>query len=253
MRAPRFLLAGLAFAGLSAAAPLMAQEAEYTTQNWSFGGIFGTPDIASAQRGFQIYSEVCSNCHAMKQMHYRDLEGLGLTDEQIKAVASGFTVPQGLNDQGEPKEGPATPANQFRSPFPNDVAARSANNGALPPDLSLIVNAREGGPDYVYGVLTGYADAPSGFAMQDGMNYNRTFPGHQIAMPQPLTDGRVEYKDGTPTNLGQEARDVVTFLEWTANPEMAERKAMGIRVTLFLLLLTAVAYAVKRRVWSDVH
>jgi ubiquinol-cytochrome c reductase cytochrome c1 subunit len=178
---------------------------------------------------------------------------LGFNDTEVKAIASGFTVPQGTDDQGQPKEGPATPANQFRSPFANEKAARAAMNGAYPPDLSLIINARERGPDYVYGVLTGYAEAPAGFAMQDGMNYNRTFPGHQIAMPPPLQDGRVTYTDGTPTTVDQMARDVVTFLHWASNPEEAERKAMGVRVILFLILLTGVTYAVKRRTWSDVH
>jgi ubiquinol-cytochrome c reductase cytochrome c1 subunit len=256
MRAPRFVAAaavGLIAACLSGA-PVSAQDAPVPTpQFWSFKGIFGTPDLASAQRGFQVYSEVCANCHAMHQLHYRDLGGIGLNEAEIKAIASTFTVPQGLDDQGQPKDGPATPANQFRSPFPNEKASRAANNGAYPPDLSLIINAREYGPDYVYGVLTGYAEAPAGFTMQDGMNYNRIFPGHQIAMPQPLQDGRVTYSDGTPTTVDQMARDVVTFLTWAANPEMVERKAMGVRVVLFLVLLTGVTYVVKRQIWSDVH
>jgi ubiquinol-cytochrome c reductase cytochrome c1 subunit len=222
-------------------------------QHWSFDGIFGTPDLASAQRGFEIYSEVCSNCHPMHLLHYRDLTGIGLNEEQIKAIAATFTVPQGLDDQGQPKDGPATPANQFRSPFPNEKASRAANNGAYPPDLSLIINAREGGPDYVYGLITGYAQPPAGFTMQDGMYYNKMYPGHQIAMPQPLTDGRVTYTDGTPDTLDQEARDVVTFLSWASNPEMTERKQMGVRVIMFLILLTGVTYAVKRMIWSDVH
>jgi ubiquinol-cytochrome c reductase cytochrome c1 subunit len=251
------LAAALAVTGLLAVTNVFsgatAQEVTLPKQIWSFGGIFGTPDLAAAQRGFQVYAEVCSNCHAMHQLHFRDLGGIGLNDGEINAVASTFTVPQGLDDQGQPKEGPATAASQFRSPFPNEKASRAANNGAYPPDLSLIVNAREGGPDYVYGVLTGYAEAPAGFAMQDGMNYNRIFPGHQIAMPQPLQDGRVTYTDGTPNTVDQMARDVVTFLHWAANPEETERKAMGIRVILFLVLLTGVTYAVKRKIWSDVH
>jgi len=252
MRTPRFLLAAVIGAGLFAA-QAHAEDASMPGQKWSFDGLFGTPDIASAQRGLQVYAEVCSTCHSMHLLHYRDLEDLGLNPNEVKAFASTFTVPQGLDDQGQPKEGPATPANQFRSPFPNDLAARAANNGALPPDLSLIINAREHGPDYVYGLMTGYANPPAGFTMQDGMNYNRTFPGHQIAMPQPLQDGRVTYTDGTPTSTDQEARDVVTFLAWAANPEAAERKAMGVRVILFLILLTGVTYIVKRRIWSDVH
>jgi ubiquinol-cytochrome c reductase cytochrome c1 subunit len=263
MRTPRCLFAPVLAAALAVTGLLAlshgisgaaAQEApKPPSENWSFDGLFGIPDLAAAQRGFQVYSEVCSTCHAMHQMHYRDLTGLGFTDDQVKAIAATFTVPQGLDDQGQPKEGPGTPANQFRSPFPNEKAARAAMNGALPPDLSLIINARPDGPNYVYGILTGYADAPAGFAMQDGMNYNRFFAGHQIAMPQPLTDGRVTYIDGTPTTVDQMARDVVTFLYWTANPETAERKAMGVRVILFLILLTGVTYAVKRKIWASVH
>jgi ubiquinol-cytochrome c reductase cytochrome c1 subunit len=222
-------------------------------ENWSFNGIFGTPDLAAAQRGFAVYSEVCSNCHSMRQMHYRDLSALGFSEAEVTALAATFTVPQGLDDQGQPKEGPATPASQFRSPFANELAARAALNGALPPDLSLIINARQDGANYVYGILTGYAQPPAGFKMQEGMNYDRYFPGHQIAMPPPLSDGRVTYTDGTPNTTDQEARDVVTFLYWASNPETAERKAMGVRVVLFLILLTGISYAVKRKIWSDVH
>jgi ubiquinol-cytochrome c reductase cytochrome c1 subunit len=234
--------------------PAAAQEAPSPPkQVWSFDGLFGAPDLAAAQRGFQVYSEVCANCHPMRQLHYRDLTGIGLNDNEVKAVASTFTVPLGLDDSGQPKEGPATPAERFRSPYPNEKAARAALNGANPPDLSLIVNAREGGANYIYGVLTGYADPPSDFTLQEGMYYSRYFPGHQIAMPKPLEDGRVTYIDGTPTSTDQMARDVVTFLHWAANPEEAERKAMGIRVILFLVLLTGVSYVVKRKVWADVH
>ncbi|MDR3538353.1 MAG: cytochrome c1 [Acetobacteraceae bacterium] len=259
MRKLRPLLAGAFAAGLLAiglvATPAQAQEETPAPpqQKWSFDGLFGTYDLASAQRGFQVYAEVCSTCHSLHLLHYRDLTGIGLTPDQIKAFASGVTVPQGLDDQGQPKDGPATPANQFRSPFPNDVAARAANNGALPPDLSLITNAREGHADYIYGILTGFADPPAGFSMQDGMNYNKYFPGHQIAMPQPLHDGQVTYIDGTPTNIGQMAHDVVTFLDWAANPELVERKQMGVRVVLFLVLMTGLTYAVKRKLWSKVH
>jgi ubiquinol-cytochrome c reductase cytochrome c1 subunit len=254
MRATGSLFTAAAAALLGMGLAAHAQETPAPPkQVWSFDGIFGTPDLAAAQRGFQVYSEVCANCHPMRQLHYRDLAGIGLNEEQQKAVASTFTVPQGLDDSGQPKEGPATPANQFRSPYPNEQAARAALNGANPPDLSLIVNAREGYENYVYGVLTGYADAPSGFTLQEGMNYNRYFQGHQIAMPKPLEDGRVTYTDGTPTSTDQMARDVVTFLHWAANPEEAERKAMGIRVILFLVLLTGVSYVVKRKVWADVH
>jgi ubiquinol-cytochrome c reductase cytochrome c1 subunit len=255
MRKPSTLLATVLMAGGLLVLPASAQDETPSapSQNWSFDGIFGTPDIAAAQRGFQVYSEVCSNCHAMHEMHYRDLTGLGFTAAEVTAIASTFTVPQGTDDSGQPKEGPATPADQFRSPFPNEKAARAALNGAAPPDLSLIINARPDGPNYVYGILTGYADPPAGFKMSPGMNYDAYFSGHQIAMPQPLTDGRVTFTDGTPDTLSEEARDVVTFLYWTSNPETTERKAMGIRVILFLILLTGVTYALKRKIWSDVH
>ncbi|HEY4041552.1 MAG TPA: cytochrome c1 [Rhodopila sp.] len=253
----RGALAACAFAAGLLAAPMMvspagAQESPMPREKWSFENLFGSFDLAAAQRGFQIYSNVCSNCHSMEYLHYRDLSGIGLNAEQIKAVAAAVTVPSGVDDQGNPKEGPATPASQFKSPFANPQAARAANNGALPPDLSLIVNAREGGPNYVYGILTGFVPAPAGFKMQSGMYYNKMFPGHQIGMPQPLQDGTVEYVDGTPNTLPQEAHDVVTFLSWAANPDLVERKQIGVRVILFLVFMTGLTYAVKRKVWSDV-
>lgn len=239
--------------GTVASKPAMAQDEKVPNEKWSFGGLFGAYDLAAAQRGFQVYSSVCANCHSMQMLHYRDLSGIGLNADQIKAIAANVTVPQGTDDQGNPKDGPATPASQFKSPFANEKAARSANGGALPPDLSLIVNAREGGPNYVYGVLTGFADPPAEFKMQEGMHYNKMFPGHQIAMPPPLQDGTVDYADGTSNKLDQEAHDVVTFLHWAANPEMVERKQIGVRVVLFLAFMTGLTYAVKRKVWSGVH
>jgi ubiquinol-cytochrome c reductase cytochrome c1 subunit len=265
MRALSFLLAGALAVGL--AVPAMAQEEAPAPphQQWSFDGLFGTYDLAAAQRGFQVYNEVCSVCHSLEYLHYRDLTGLGLTEDQVKAIAAAITVPQGLNDQGEPKDGPATPADQFKSPYPlpnplqigvthnNDAADRAAHNGALPPDLSLIVNAREGHADYVYGILTGFTDPPPGIHMMDGMYYNKYFPGHQIAMPQPLHDGQVTYADGTNASVDQMAHDVVTFLAWAGNPEMVERKQMGVRWVLFFVIMAGLTYAVKRKVWADVH
>jgi ubiquinol-cytochrome c reductase cytochrome c1 subunit len=141
----------------------------------------------------------------------------------------------------------------FRAPFANEQAARAAMNGALPPDLSVIVNAREGHANYVYAILTGFRDAPPGFKMMGGMNYNEYFPGHQIAMPQPLHDGQVTFADGAPNRIEDEAHDVVTFLYWAANPEAIQRKQIGVRVVLFLIFMTGVTYAVKRKVWADVH
>jgi ubiquinol-cytochrome c reductase cytochrome c1 subunit len=265
MGALRQLLAAALLVG-AVAAPVAAQEAPTPpAQHWSFDGPFGTFDLASAQRGFQVYSEVCSVCHSLEYLHYRDLAGIGLSAEQIKAIAATVTVPQGLDDNGDPKEGPATPADQFKSPYPlpnplqvgvthtNEKADRAAHNGALPPDLSLIVNAREGHADYIYALLTGFADPPPGMQMQDGMNYDKYYTGHQIAMPQPLHDGQVTYADGTPATVEQMSRDVVTFLEWAANPEMVERKQIGWRWVLFFLIMAGLTYAVKRKVWADVH
>jgi ubiquinol-cytochrome c reductase cytochrome c1 subunit len=250
----RSLIAAAAIA-LLAAIPAYAQEQEpaLPRQNWSFDGLFGGLDLAAAQRGFWVYKNVCSNCHSMKQMHYRDLAGIGLTQAQITAVAASVTVPKGVNSQGEPATGPATPADQFRSPFPNDEAARASLGGALPPDLSLIVNAREGHANYVYGILTGFVPPPKGFQVPTGRFYNEYFPGNLIAMPPPLQDGIVDYADGTKATVPQMAHDVVTFLQWTSNPEFVQRKQIGVRVVLFMLLLTGLTYALKRKVWTDVH
>jgi ubiquinol-cytochrome c reductase cytochrome c1 subunit len=258
MRAVNRLLAaaalGCAAIGVLAAPAARAQEApEPPKQVWSFNGPFGAYDLASVQRGFAVYLNVCSNCHSMQLMHFRDLSGIGLNPDQIKAVAATQQVPLGLDDQGQEIIGPGTPASQFRSPFPNEKAARAALNGALPPDLSLIFNAREGHGDYIYALLTGYGDPPAGMTMQAGMNYNKYFPGHQIAMPKPLSDGQVTFADGSPDTVDAMARDVVNFLAWTANPEMTTRKQIGVRVVLFLVLMTCLTYAVKRQIWSDVH
>jgi ubiquinol-cytochrome c reductase cytochrome c1 subunit len=235
-------------------APAFAQETPpLPNESWSFGGVFGSYDLAAAQRGFWVYYKVCSACHEMNQLHYRDLAGIGVSEAQIKAIAAAVTVPQGLNDQGEPITGPARPADVFRAPFPNEQAARAALGGALPPDLSLMANAREGGANYIYGILTGFKEPPKGFTVPTGRYYDEYFPGHLIAMPPPLSDGAVEYADGTKATVPQMAHDVTTFLEWAANPELVQRKQIGVRVILFLLLLTGLTYAAKRKVWSDVH
>jgi ubiquinol-cytochrome c reductase cytochrome c1 subunit len=220
---------------------------------WSFDGIFGTFDRAALQRGFEIYDQVCSNCHSMNLLHYRDLAALGYNDDAIKAIAAQKQVTAGPNDQGEMFQRPAQPADAFVAPYPNDQAARAAHNGALPPDLSLIIKARAGGADYVYGILTGFQNAPASFKLNDGMSYDEYFPGHQIAMPQPLSDDSVTYADGTKATLPQEAHDVTTFLAWAAEPKMEERKETGAKVLLFLLVMTGVLYAAKRKIWADVN
>jgi ubiquinol-cytochrome c reductase cytochrome c1 subunit len=253
MRRP--VLAALAAAVLFVA-PALAQEPptpgeRLPNQSWSFSGIFGSHDLAAAQRGFWVYFKVCSTCHSMQQLHYRDLAGIGLSEAQIKALAASVQVPTGVNDQGQPVEGPATPADRFRSPFPNEEAAKSTFNGAAPPDLSLIANALP--PNFIYGILTGFTTPPPGTKVPAGRYWNEYFPAHFIAMPPPLHDNLVAFADGTKATVPQMAHDVITFLHWAANPEMVERKQMGVRVVLFLLLMMGLTYAMKRKVWSDVH
>lgn len=241
-----------AFAGLLAAAPAIAQEAaEPPHQNWSFAGPFGTYDRAAAQRGYQVYKEVCSNCHTLKEGYYRDLSGIGLSDAQIAATAASVTIPT-LDDSGQPTDRPGLPSDHFKAPFPNELAARAALNGALPPDLSDIEKARAGGADYIYALLTGFSDPPADMKMGNGMNYNKYFPGNQIAMPPPLHDGQVTYADGTPATVQQMAFDVTTFLTYMSEPEAEQRKQIGVKVVLFLIFMTGLTYAVKRKVWSDV-
>ncbi len=223
-------------------------------RDWSHQGMFGTYDRGALQRGFQIYQDVCASCHSLKLLSYRNLAGIGLNEDQIKTIAAEFEVTDGPNEEGEMYNRPARPSDPFVLPFANANAARAANNGALPPDLSLMTKARKGGPDYLYALLTGYKEeAPEGFKLGEGMAYNTYFPGNQIAMAPPLADDAVEYADGTKPTLPQLAEDVTTFLAWAAEPELEVRKRMGINVLLFLIVLTAMMYALKRQVWRDQH
>lgn len=220
---------------------------------FSFNGIFGTYDRASAQRGFQVYQQVCAACHSMRLMSYRNLRDLGLTEQQVIAIASQVQIQDGPNDEGQMFERPGRPSDRFRSPFPNPQAARAGNNGALPPDLSVIAKARAGGADYLYALLTGYEDAPAGVTLAEGMSYNRYFPGHQIAMSRPLNPDQVEFADHTPATVENMARDVATFLAWAAEPELEERRSMGVKILVFLTILAGLAYAVKRKIWANAH
>ncbi len=248
----RALCIGLALAAL--AVPALAQERDKLLHvNWSFEGPFGSYDRASAQRGFQVYKEICSSCHSMKLIYYRDLRSLGLSDEQVKAVAAEAQISGGTNDQGEAADRPGLPSDHFKAPFANDKAARAANGGALPPDQSLIVKAREDGPDYVYSLLQGYVDPPEGTKVPDGQYYNKYFPGHLLAMPQPLQADQVQYADGTQATLEQETKDIVQFLTWASEPTMETRKQLGVKLVLFLALMTGLTYGVKRKIWKDVH
>ena len=252
----RILAIAAAAALLAVAVPATTlaagEDIKFPAQNWSFNGPFGTFDRASAQRGFQVYSEVCAACHAVKHASYRDLKGLGLEPKEIEAIAAAVAVGD-IGDDGQAIERPGLPSDRFRSPFPNERAARAANNGAYPPDLSVMVKARAGGADQLYALLTGYDRAPADMKMGDGMNYNKYYAGDQIAMVAPLNDGQVEYADGTRASVEQMARDVTTFFAYIAEPEMEVRKRLGVKVVLFLLFMTGITYAVKRKVWADVH
>ena len=221
--------------------------------DWSFDGIFGHYDRASAQRGFQVYRDICAACHALRQIAYRNLADLGFSAEEIKAIAAEAVVEDGPNGDGEMFERPGRPADRMPSPFANTQAARAANSGAVPPDLSVITKARANGPNYIYALLTGYEEPPAGEEPPDSQSYNRYFVTQWIAMAQPLFDDAVEYADGTEATVDQLARDVVMFLAWTAEPEMEARKNLGIKVVLFLIVIAALMYAVKRQVWAREH
>lgn len=228
-------------------------------KHWHFQGPFGTYDRAAAQRGYQVYQEVCAACHSLSLLAYRNLMELGLTENQVKDLIKDIQVPD-LNDDGQPIERPARPSDRFKKPFPNEAAAAAANNGKAPPDLSVIVKARENGPDYIHGLLTGYVpfdkltpEQIKEFAVTKDDNFNQYFPGHKIAMAPPLTDDKVTYVDGTKATTDQEASDVVEFLAWASEPHMEDRKRTGVRVVLFLLAMAGLMYAVKRSVWSDKH
>jgi ubiquinol-cytochrome c reductase cytochrome c1 subunit len=222
-------------------------------QTWTFSGPFGTFDKAQLQRGFQVYKEVCSVCHSMKLLSYRNLTALGFSEAEVKAIAHKDSIPAVPNDAGEIVDRPALPSDHFHSPYPNPQAARAANNGALPPDQSLIVSARHGGPDYVHALLTGYEEAPANVKLGQGMHYNIYFHGNQIAMAPPLSEGLVTFSDGTPSSVDQMAKDVSAFLYWAANPHMEERKEMGVMVMLYMIIFTILMYLTMKRIWSRVE
>jgi ubiquinol-cytochrome c reductase cytochrome c1 subunit len=234
--------------------------------DWSFNGVFGTYDRASLQRGFQVYKEVCSACHSLNLVSFHSLsEGEGgsgfFTDPEVKAIAAAYKVPAGPNDKGEttdangtPLTRPGIPSDHFPAPFANEQAARTSNNGALPPDLSLMAKAREGGPDYIHAILTGFGEkAPAGFHVLEGKYFNPYFPGGNISMPPPLTANQVTYSDGTKATVDQMAKDVSTFLMWTAEPKLEERHHLGLGVMAFLLLLSVLLFLSYKKLWKDVH
>ena len=248
-------------------------------EDWTFAGVTGHYDRAQLQRGYRVYKEVCATCHAMHLLRYRNLAdagGPGFTAGQVLTLAAEAEFEE-IGDDGSPVVRPGRPSDPFKSPFANANAARAANGGALPPDLSVMAKARnvhaevpwylapvtyirdiatgyqEGGPDYIHALLTGYVEPPASFALAEGMHYNTVFQGNQIAMPAPLTDGQIEYTDGSPATVDQYARDVGSFLMWASEPSLEARKLLGIRVLIYLLIMTAIFWLAKRALWSRLH
>ena len=225
----------------------------------SSDGPFGKFDKRQLQRGFQVYSEVCSACHSLHLVSFRDLKGLGYNEAEIKKIASDWKtqVPSINPDTGEPATRKALPSDTFPAPFANEVAARAANNNALPPDLSLITKAREGGAAYVYSLLTGYRSQPAQLLKEfpdaktpPNLHYNPYFANLNLAMPPPLTTaGQVSFEDGTKPTVDQMARDVAAFLAWTAEPNLESRHAAGLTVSIFLLIAAILGYLAYQQIW----
>ncbi|AHX04964.1 cytochrome c1 [Ehrlichia japonica] len=218
--------------------------------NWKFDGILGSFDKQSIQRGYQVYREVCSSCHSMKRIAFRNLRDVGFSEDEVKTIAASYQVIDGPNDIGEMFERPGIQSDYFVSPFPNKEAAVAANRGAFPPDLSLIIKARHNGANYVYSLLTGYESHESD---EGGLYTNPYFSTGKIAMAPPLSDNLVQYTDGTDSKVENMAYDVVNFLQWAAEPEMEMRKKLGIKVISFLLILTVFVIFINKRLWESLY
>ncbi len=275
IRTTKLSLVSLGLAALLAAGSAQAAEDAHSApkparQAWTFAGPFGSFDQPQLQRGFQVYREVCSNCHSLQRIAFRNLAeegGPGFSEGQVKALAAEYKVKDGPNDAGDMFERPGRASDRFPSPFANESAARAAL-GAVPPDFSVLAKARgysrgfplflldglpipgggyqEHGVDYIYALLNGYSK-------DEDPNYNDYFPGHKIGMAKPIADGAVDYTDGSPKTLQQYARDVSAFMMWTAEPKLEERKKTGFRVMAFLLVLAGLLYYTKKKVWADAH
>ena len=225
----------------------------YLKTDWSFEGIFGTFDRASLQRGYQVYQDVCAGCHSVQHLSYRNLSEKGgpeFLPEEAKAIAAQFEVTDGPNEDGEMFIRPGRLSDKFVKPFPNAKAAAAANGGAYPPDMSVLAKARKGGADYIYSLLMGYEEAPTGYELDDGVYYNKYMPGNKIKMAEPISDGVVEYADGTEATKAQISRDVTAFLVWAADPHLEARHKMGFKVFFFLIVLLTLVYLSKQKVWS---
>ncbi len=233
-----------------------AEKVEYLKTDWSFKGLFGKFDRASLQRGYQVYTEVCAACHSMKYLSYRNLSEKGgpeFSVAQAKAIAASFEVTDGPNSDGEMFTRPGKLSDKFVMPYENVKAAEAANGGAYPPDMSVLVKARGGGVDYIYSLLQGYEEAPSGMTLDDGVHYNKYMYGNKIKMSAPLSDGIIEYSDGTNASVEQMSKDVTTFLMWAAEPSLEARHQMGFKAIVYLIILTILVYFSMKRIWSRVE
>ena len=233
-----------------------AEKVELIKTDWTFKGLLGKFDRASLQRGYQVYTEVCAACHSMKYISYRNLMEKGgpeFSEAQVKAIAASFDVTDGPNADGEMFSRPARLSDKFPMPYPNEKAAQAANGGAYPPDMSVLAKARKGGVDYLYSVLLGYEDPPAGVTLDEGVYYNKFMYGNKIKMPKVLEDDLIEYSDGTPVTEEQMAKDVVTFLMWSAEPHLETRHKMGFRAIIYLIILTVLVYFSMKKIWSRVE
>ena len=233
-----------------------AEKTELLKIDWSFNGLFGKFDRGSLQRGYQVYSEVCAACHSMKYLSYRNLSEKGgpeFSIEQAKAIAASFEITDGPNADGEMFTRPGKLSDKFLMPYENDKAAQAANGGAYPPDMSVLVKARSGGADYIYSLLLGYEDPPSGMDLDDGVYYNKYMYGNQIKMSAPLSDGLIEYGDGTEASVEQMSKDVTTFLMWAAEPHLETRHRIGFKAIVYLIILSILVYFSMKKIWSRVE
>ena len=234
---------------------ISAEKVEFLKTDWTFKGLFGKFDRASLQRGYQVYTEVCAACHSMKYLSYRNLSEKGgpeFSVAQAKAIAASFEVTDGPNADGEMFQRPGKLSDKFVMPYENVKAAEAANGGAYPPDMSVLVKARGGGVDYIYSLLQGYEEAPSGIILDDGVHYNKYMYGNKIKMSAPLSDGIIEYSDGTKASVEQMSKDVTTFLMWAAEPSLEARHQMGFKAIVYLIILTILVYFSMKRIWSRV-
>ena len=246
----------LSFFSINSAQTFAAEKVDYLKTDWSFKGLFGKFDRAALQRGYQVYTEVCASCHSMKYLSYRNLSEEGgpeFSEVQAKAIAASFEVKDGPNADGDMFTRPGKLSDKFVMPYENVKAAQAANGGAYPPDMSVLVKARGGGVDYIYSLLQGYEDPPAGIKLDEGVYYNKYMYGNKIKMSNQLSDGLVEYGDGTNATVEQMSKDVTTFLMWAAEPHLESRHRMGFKAIVYLIILTILVYFSMKRIWSRIE